>query len=170
MAIEYLGPLLVAALGRRTWRHGAFALLAALGVVALARPGGGITLVGALFAAGAGLGWAGYAFASARVGRVTTGFEGLAVAMATSALVTLPFTLGRAHAVVTHAGLLAAHGPGRGDGHRGRLRRSSSSRCAGCARASSACCSRSTRRSPSLIGWLLLCQPVTACDALGLAA
>ena len=94
VAIEYLGPFLVAALGKRTLRHFSFLVLGGLGVLALTRPGGGITLVGALFAAGSGLGWAIYALASHRVGGATRGFSGLAVAMSISALVTLPFALG----------------------------------------------------------------------------
>ena len=93
VAIEYLGPFLVAALGRRTWRHFGFVVLAALGVIAIARPGSGLTLAGALFAGGAGVGWALYTLASHRVGGVTEGFEGLAVAMAIATLCTLPFTV-----------------------------------------------------------------------------
>lgn len=101
VAIEYLGPFLVAALGKRTWRHLSFLVLGGLGVLALTRPGGGITLVGALFAAGSGAGWAVYALASHRVGGVTKGFSGLAVAMSISALVTLPFALGSSATLVS---------------------------------------------------------------------
>lgn len=107
VAIEYLGPFMVAALGKRSWRHFAFVLLAGLGVVALARPGGGLTLEGMLFAAGSGVGWAAYAFASHRVGGTTTGFQGLAIAMSIAAVVTLPFSMGSASAIVTHPHLLA---------------------------------------------------------------
>ena len=56
VAIEYLGPFMVAALGKRSWRHLALVGLAGLGVLALARPGGGLTLVGTLFAVGSGSG------------------------------------------------------------------------------------------------------------------
>lgn len=101
VAIEYLGPFLVAALGKRTPRHFAFLVLGALGVLALTRPGGGITLVGALFAAGSGLGWAVYALASHRVGGVTRGFSGLAVAMSISALVTVPYAAGATSQLVS---------------------------------------------------------------------
>ncbi|MGH9021186.1 MAG: EamA family transporter [Acidimicrobiales bacterium] len=110
VAIEYLGPCLVAALGKRTWRHFGFVLLAGAGVVALAHPGGGLTLVGSLFAAGSGLGWAGYAFASHRVGRTTSGFGGLAVSMSIAAVVTLPWSIGRASVVVSHPSVLARVG------------------------------------------------------------
>jgi len=72
VVIEFLGPLLVAALGKRTWRHFGFVLVAGLGVVALSHPGGGLTLVGAFFALAAGAGWATYLFASQRLGGTTT--------------------------------------------------------------------------------------------------
>ncbi len=106
VAIEFLGPFVVAAFGKRTRRHFALVALAGLGVVALSRPGGGLTLVGALFAAGSGLGWAAYVFASHRVGDVTSGFEGLAVSMSIAALVTLPLSLGATHVLFSHPGAL----------------------------------------------------------------
>ncbi len=102
VTIEFLGPLLVAVLGKRTWRHSLFALIAGLGVVALSHPGGGLTLVGGLFAVGAGIGWASYLFASHRVGGSTTGFGGLAVSMMISSLVTLPFSLGSTMILAHH--------------------------------------------------------------------
>lgn len=106
VAIEYLGPFLVAALGKRTLRHFSFLVLGGLGVLFLTRPGGGITLVGALFAGGSGVGWAIYALASHRVGGVTRGFSGLAVAMSISGLVTLPFALGSASRLVASPAML----------------------------------------------------------------
>ena len=105
-AIEYMGPFLVAALAKRSLRHYAFVALAGLGVLALTRPGGGITLVGALFAALAGACWALYSFASHRVGGHSTGFGGLAVAMAIAALLTLPLGVGAAPVVFGHPALL----------------------------------------------------------------
>ncbi len=107
VAIEYLGPFLVAALSRRSLRHLALVGLAGLGVVFLARPGGGLTLVGALFAAGSGAGWAAYAFASARVGRAIPGFSGLAVSMGVAAVATLPMSLPRTAALLHHPSILA---------------------------------------------------------------
>lgn len=107
VTIEFMGPFLVAALGRRTWRHFGFVLLAGFGVVALSRPGGGLTFVGGLFAVGAGVGWAAYVFTSHRVGGSTIGLEGLAVAMTIAALATLPFTVGSAHVFVDHPLLIA---------------------------------------------------------------
>lgn len=106
VAIEFLGPFLVAALGKRSWRHFAFVLLAGFGVVALSHPGGGLTPLGVLFAVGAGIGWASYLFASHRVGDLASGYGGLAVAMAVSALVTMPFAIGSAHVFVHHPYLI----------------------------------------------------------------
>ena len=105
VTIEFLGPLCVAVLGRRSARHLLFVALAAAGVVLLSHPGGGVTLVGALFAMGSGLGWGGYVFAAAKVGGATTGFGGLAVSMSVSALVTMPWTLSRVATLEHHPSL-----------------------------------------------------------------
>ncbi|MGC2486386.1 MAG: EamA family transporter [Acidimicrobiales bacterium] len=110
VAIEFLGPLCVAALGRRSLRHFAFVVLAGLGVLALTHPGNGLTLIGVLFAAGSGLGWALYVICAARVGGVTRGFEGLAVSMSIAALVTLPFSLPRTDQLFSHPDTLARLG------------------------------------------------------------
>jgi inner membrane transporter RhtA len=107
VAIECMGPFLVAAFAKRSLRHVAIVALAGLGVLALSRPGGGITLAGALFAGLAGVCWGTYTFASHRVGDVTRGFEGLAVAMVIAAAVTLPFGLGDAQLVAHHPFLIA---------------------------------------------------------------
>jgi inner membrane transporter RhtA len=107
VAIEYLGPFLVAAIGKRSRRHAFFVILAALGVVALARPGGGLNATGVLLACGAGCGWAAYTVASHRVGGATEGFQGLAVAMSIAALCTFPFVAGSMSHVVGTPSLLA---------------------------------------------------------------
>ncbi|HUY43763.1 MAG TPA: EamA family transporter [Acidimicrobiales bacterium] len=107
VAIEFLGPFFVAALGKRSVRHFVFVALAGAGVIALARPGSGLNATGVLFAAGSGLGWAAYVFASHRVGDVTSGFGGLAVSMSIAALVTLPLSLGSLSVVREHPNTLA---------------------------------------------------------------
>ena len=107
VAFEYLGPLCVAAFGRRSPRHLIFVTLAGVGVLAIARPGGGLTWWGVVFAMGSGLGWAGYVAAAHRVGAQATGFAGLAVAMVISALVTLPLSLGSSAYVLGHPSALA---------------------------------------------------------------
>lgn len=93
VSIEFCGPFVLAVLKGRGPRHLAGALLGLAGVVLLARPGGGLTLLGALFAAGAALGWASYTLASRRLGAVTEGLGGLALALGVAALLTSPFSL-----------------------------------------------------------------------------
>lgn len=95
VSIEFLGPFGLAVLrGRGPW-HRALAVVGFAGVVLLARPGGGVTLVGALFALGAAAGWTAYTLTSRRLGAVSEGFDGLAVALCVAALVTAPFSLPR---------------------------------------------------------------------------
>lgn len=106
VTIEFLGPLCVAVVGRRSLGHFLLALLAALGVALLAHPGGGVTASGVLFGLGSALGWAGYVYAASRLGAATSGFGGLAVSMSVSALVTLPWSLSRASLVLDHGTLL----------------------------------------------------------------
>jgi inner membrane transporter RhtA len=107
VAVEYLGPFLVAALARRTWRHGALVLLAAAGVVALVRPGGGASALGVGLAAVAALGWGTYTFAAHRVGAATEGFDGLAVAMVLAAGLTAGFAAPSLGTVAASPALLA---------------------------------------------------------------
>ena len=59
VAIKYLGPFLVSALGRRIPRHLSFVALAAFGVVVMNRPGTHVSFVGiaTATAAAAGAGW-----------------------------------------------------------------------------------------------------------------
>jgi inner membrane transporter RhtA len=106
VAIEFLGPFCVAALGRRTPRHLALVALAGLGVLALTRPGSGLEVSGVLFAAGAGAGWAAYVFAAHRVGATTPGFEDLAVSMSVAAVLTLPWSLSSVSTVAHDPGTL----------------------------------------------------------------
>lgn len=106
VAIEYLGPFMVSALGKRSWRHFAFVLLAAAGVLTIAHPTGGANLAGVLFAAGSGLGWAAYVFAAHHVGGQATGFSGLALSMTVAAIATLPMSIGSASIGFTHPTLL----------------------------------------------------------------
>lgn len=91
VSIEFLGPFVLAVVRGRGSRHIAFAVIGFAGVLLLARPGGGVTLVGALFALGAALGWASYTLASQRLGTVTQGLDGLALALCVAALLTMPF-------------------------------------------------------------------------------
>jgi len=109
-------------LGKRTWRHFGFVLVAGLGVVALSHPGGGLTLVGAFFALAAGAGWATYLFASQRLvydqrtrgsgrgrqhlGDLVTGVHGVEYARRAGA----PYVIGRLSLVALMA-LVLGFGP-----------------------------------------------------------
>jgi inner membrane transporter RhtA len=91
VTIEFIGPLLVATVGSRRPVDLLWVLLAGAGVVALSN-GGTIHLnsIGVLYAALAGVLWGTYIVVTASVGRSFTNGEGLALAMAVSALVTIP--------------------------------------------------------------------------------
>jgi inner membrane transporter RhtA len=104
VAIEYLGPFSIAAFTKPSLRRVPLVILAGLGVVALTRPGNGLTLAGVLFALGSGLGWASYIFCSRRVGGTTKGFEGLAVSMTIAAILTLPISIASSAKIVDHPG------------------------------------------------------------------
>ena len=92
VSIEFLGPFTLAVVAGAGRRHLLFASVGLVGVVLLARPGGGITALGALFALGAAAGWASYTLASKRLGSITQGIDGLALAICVAALLVAPFT------------------------------------------------------------------------------
>jgi inner membrane transporter RhtA len=94
-AIEFLGPLGVAAFGmRRAW-HAVWPLLALVGVVLLVHDGSSWTVdpVGAGFALAAGFGWAIYILLMKRVGQAFEGLQGLTMSLAVAALVATPWGL-----------------------------------------------------------------------------
>lgn len=92
VTLEFTGPLLLALVQTRRLVDAAWALLAFAGVVLLGfDDGNALPLAGILFALGAGAFWAVYILASARVGRLVPGVEGLAVSMAIGAVIALPF-------------------------------------------------------------------------------
>ena len=95
VAIEFLGPLGVAALGfARSWRL-IWLVLAFAGVLLLVRTQAGwsVDMLGFLFAIAAGTGWAAYILLSKRFGKVFKGLEGLAISFAAAALISTPFGL-----------------------------------------------------------------------------
>lgn len=92
VTLEFTGPLLLALVQTRRLADAAWALLAFAGVVLLGfDDGSALPLAGILFALGAGAFWAVYILASARVGKLVPGVEGLAVSMAIGAVIVLPF-------------------------------------------------------------------------------
>jgi len=91
VTVEFIGPLLVAVVQSRRLRDFVFVLLAAAGVVLLGIDGGSdVPLGGLALALLAGLFWGGYILASARVGRLVPGLDGLAVALVVAAALALP--------------------------------------------------------------------------------
>ena len=93
VTIEFIGPLTVAVIGSRRALDGLWVLLAAGGILLLARPwegGGNLDGLGVVLALVAGTFWAAYILLSARTGRLFPGGTGLALAMAVGALVALP--------------------------------------------------------------------------------
>ena len=94
VAIEFVGPLALAAAGSRRGRDFAWIGLALLGIVLLT-PEIGSTLdpLGVALAGVAGLCWAGFTVMSQRIGRALPGSSGLAIGMVVAALVVLPVEL-----------------------------------------------------------------------------
>lgn len=95
VAIEFLGPLSVAALGfARSWRL-IWLLLAAAGVFLLVRDSEGwsVDLIGFGFALAAGVGWGAYIILTKRIGKAFRGLDGLAISFAAAALISAPFGL-----------------------------------------------------------------------------
>lgn len=95
VAIEFLGPLCIAVLGLRRGWGVTWALLAAIGILLLARPHGGWTAdtIGLILALAAALGWAAYILLMKRVGTQFKGLEGLSTALIVAALLATPFGL-----------------------------------------------------------------------------
>lgn len=94
VALEFLGPLVLSAVSSRRLLDLAWVLLAVggMGLIGWESMTGADSLdpLGVVFALVAGVFWAGYVMASARVGRVVPGTGGLAASMAVSGLFLLP--------------------------------------------------------------------------------
>lgn len=91
VTVEFIGPLLVALVQSRRLRDFVFVLLAAAGVVLLGVDRtDDVPLEGLALALLAGAFWGGYILASARVGRLVPGMDGLAVALVVAAALALP--------------------------------------------------------------------------------
>lgn len=108
VAIEFLGPLGLAAILSRRGRDLVWVGIAVVGVGLLGMAGAGDALdpLGVVFALIAGVFWALYVLTGARVGRSVDGMGGLAVGMAVSAVVLLPVGLEGALTVVGRPELL----------------------------------------------------------------
>jgi inner membrane transporter RhtA len=92
VTVEFIGPLLVALVQTRRLVDLLWVVLAGGGVALLGLEGGAdLPFTGLVLALLAGLFWGGYILASANVGRLVPGMDGLAVALLVSALLALPF-------------------------------------------------------------------------------
>ncbi|WP_370289674.1 DMT family transporter [Nocardioides sp.] len=110
VTIEFIGPLLLAAVGFRRPRDLAWVGLAAVGVALLGFERTVLDPVGVGFALLAGAAWAGYLTGSAATGREWAGLDGLAVASLVGVAVVTPTlllpTLGPESGAAGAAGLL----------------------------------------------------------------
>jgi inner membrane transporter RhtA len=108
VTIEVLGPLALSIIAARRRSAWLWAALALAGVAALA--GGGwerLDPLGVLFALGAAASWALYILGSARVGRAFPKLDGLALAMAVGAVLSLPFGIVDAGAALLQPTVIA---------------------------------------------------------------
>ena len=91
VAIEFIGPIAVAAAGARTLRSAGALVLAVTGVVVLAGVEGEGTMAGVAFALLAGAFWAGYILLGHRVARSPASVDGLGLGMLAGAVAISPF-------------------------------------------------------------------------------
>lgn len=102
VAIEFLGPLTIAALHSDSRRALAWPVLAFLGVVLLTEPWQGAPdLLGILLAAVAAVGWALYIVITQHVGDRFAGVDGLAISLPVAAIVTAVVGLPQAWGHIT---------------------------------------------------------------------
>lgn len=107
VTIEVLGPLTLSIVAGRRASSWVWAGLALVGVVALG--GGGwdrLDALGVVFALAAAAAWAFYILAAARVGAAFPKLDGLALAMTVGAIVSLPFGIADAGAVLLSPAVL----------------------------------------------------------------
>lgn len=107
VTIEYLGPLILSVVISRRASAWLWAVLALAGVTLLGRGGfDHLDPIGVLFALGAGTCWVGYILLSARTGARFGRLDGLAIAMAVGAIVTLPLGAVTAGPTLLHPTIL----------------------------------------------------------------
>ena len=107
VTIEFMGPLVLSLVQARRVIDAFWAVLAFAGVVLLGLgAGGSIAVAGLIFAALAGVFWAGYILASSRVGRLIPGTDGLAVAMSIAAVLSAPLGITGAARALSHPEVL----------------------------------------------------------------
>jgi inner membrane transporter RhtA len=107
VAIEFIGPILVAALRTRTARNGVALVAAVAGVVVLTGVEVDREPLGLVYIFLASAMWALYIVLGSRVARVTRGAAGLGVGLAIGAVAIAPFGLADAGTVLASPRLLA---------------------------------------------------------------
>jgi inner membrane transporter RhtA len=108
VTIEVLGPLTLSILTASGAARWLWAGLALAGVVALGAGGWDrLDALGVVFALGAAASWARNILASARAGREFPRLDGLALAMATGAVISLPFGIAQAGTALLRGEVLA---------------------------------------------------------------
>jgi inner membrane transporter RhtA len=110
VTIEFAGPLAVAIALSRRRLDALWVVLAAAGILLLARPGGGghVDTAGILLALLAGVFWGSYILLSARAGQAFPGGSGLAIAMVVGGVALLPVGIAGGGSDLLDPGLLAA--------------------------------------------------------------
>jgi inner membrane transporter RhtA len=108
VTVEFTGPLLLALVQTRRLVDLLWAVLAGAGVaiLGLQAANGDVQTLGLVLAFVAGLFWAAYILASARVGRLVSGIDGLAVALACGAVIVAPFGVSGASGIGSQPSLL----------------------------------------------------------------
>lgn len=112
VAIEFCGPVVVAAAGSRGWRDAGALGLAATGVLLIADVQWAGSPSGVLLALSAATLWAGYIVLGKRVAGGGAGLDDLAVGMAVGAVALSPLALGAGPALTSPRLLLLAVGVG----------------------------------------------------------
>jgi inner membrane transporter RhtA len=108
VTVEFAGPLAVAIALSRRKLDALWVVLAAAGILLLARGGGDIETGGVLLALLAGAFWAAYILLSARAGQAFPGGSGLAIAMVVGGVALLPVGVVGGGSELLDPGLLAA--------------------------------------------------------------
>ena len=93
VAIEFLGPIAIAAVGHRSARNLVALIMASLGVLLLAQVTSEGTLTGVLFALAAGTLWGFYIVLGSKVARTGAHLDGLGIGMLIGGLVIFPSSL-----------------------------------------------------------------------------
>lgn len=108
VAIEFIGPIAVAAVMTRTARNGGALALAAIGVVVLGGVEVGDNLTGLLYLLAASACWAAYIVVGSRVAQLGRGVAGLGIGLGIGAVALTPFGAPGSGVVWTSVSLLGA--------------------------------------------------------------